>query len=217
MKWEPIAAMVILFLLGFWIVWGPTVKQDLRPDAKTQEFSFAGSKGELEAVMEPDGDYSFRLLFRGDAGNAAGAGDTSASETAVASPRVFTKAEFISIFGQARYDKAVKNAGNKAFRLLNISSAAGIIWVIIGFAGQAAFFGRMFIQWLTSERRKESVIPEVFWWLSLIGGIMSFAYWGWRQDLIGVLGQTSGVVIYARNIRLIHKRKRRQERAATVG
>jgi lipid-A-disaccharide synthase-like uncharacterized protein len=66
------------------------------------------------------------------------------------------------------------------------------------------------IQWIVSERQKQSVVPEAFWWLSLAGGIALFAYFAWRQDIVGVLGQTSGVVIYARNIRLIHKRRRRQ-------
>jgi lipid-A-disaccharide synthase-like uncharacterized protein len=41
---------------------------------------------------------------------------------------------------------------------------------------------------------------------------MLFIYFAWRQDPIGVLGQTSGVVIYARNIRLIQKRRRREAR-----
>jgi len=216
MKWEPVAAMVALFFLGFWIVWGPTVKHDLRPGAEIQKFTFAGSKGELEALKEPDGDYSFRLLFRGDPKKPDPANSTAGEALPTSAPRVLSKSEFISIFGQERYDKAVKNAGNKVFRVLNISSPIGILWVIIGFAGQGAFFGRMFVQWLVSERRKESVIPEAFWWLSLIGGIMLFAYFAWRQDLVAVLGQTSGVVIYARNIRLIHKRKKRQQRAATT-
>lgn len=204
MKWEPIAAMVALFFLGLWLVWGPTVPHTLRPGAELQKFSIAGAKGELEAVQEPSGDYSFRLLFRGD---------TPPGAAAAASPAVLSKAEFIAIFGQQRYDNAVRNAGNKLFRALNITSMVGVIWVIVGFAGQGAFFGRMFLQWMVSERRKESVIPEAFWWLSLFGGVMLFAYFAWRQDLVAVLGQTSGVVIYARNIRLIHKRKKRQARA----
>jgi lipid-A-disaccharide synthase-like uncharacterized protein len=88
------------------------------------------------------------------------------------------------------------------------------MWVAVGFAGQMAFFGRMMIQWLVSEKQRKSVIPPLFWWLSLVGGVALFAYFAWRQDAVGVLGQTSGVVIYARNIRLIRKQRRREERAA---
>ena len=80
--------------------------------------------------------------------------------------------------------------------------------------GQCAFFGRMMVQWVVSEKKRESVVPSAFWWMSLIGGVCLFSYFVWRVDFIGVLGQSTGVVIYARNIRLIHKQKRRLARSA---
>ncbi|MBL8747241.1 MAG: lipid-A-disaccharide synthase N-terminal domain-containing protein [Phycisphaerae bacterium] len=86
------------------------------------------------------------------------------------------------------------------------------MWVALGFGGQIAFSGRMLLQWFVSEREKQSIVPSAFWWMSLIGGAMLFAYFVWRQDVVGVLGQSSGLVIYGRNIRLIHKRKRRETR-----
>ena len=43
---------------------------------------------------------------------------------------------------------------------------------------------------------------------------MLFTYFVWRQDFVGVLGQSTGVVIYARNIRLMYKQKRRARRDA---
>jgi len=64
-----------------------------------------------------------------------------------------------------------------------------------------------------SEKQRESVVPEAFWWLSLVGGVFLFVYFVWRQDIVGVLGQSSGVVIYARNLWLIRKRRRRLARA----
>jgi lipid-A-disaccharide synthase-like uncharacterized protein len=72
----------------------------------------------------------------------------------------------------------------------------------------------MFIQWLVSEKEKRSVVPEIFWWLSLVGGVTLFAYFAWRQDPVGILGQSSGLVIYARNLRLIYKQRRRAGREA---
>lgn len=41
------------------------------------------------------------------------------------------------------------------------------IWLIIGFSGQALFSARFLVQWLASERRRRSVIPIAFWYLSL--------------------------------------------------
>lgn len=96
----------------------------------------------------------------------------------------------------------------------NISSWGNFVWLAIGLGGQIAFFGRMFIQWVVSEKSRQSQVPELFWWLSFIGGVCLFSYFVWRVDVIGVLGQSTGVVIYARNLRLIKKQKRRDRRKA---
>ncbi|MAY73785.1 MAG: hypothetical protein CMJ31_03500 [Phycisphaerae bacterium] len=90
------------------------------------------------------------------------------------------------------------------------------MWVAVGLLGQAAFFGRMLAQWIMSEKRGESIVPEAFWWLSLIGGVSLFTYFVWRVDIVGVLGQSTGIVIYARNLRLIRKQRRRQARQAAA-
>ncbi len=50
----------------------------------------------------------------------------------------------------------------------------------------------------------------MFWWLSFLGGVCLFTYFVWRKDAVGVLGQATGVVIYARNLRLIHKERTRR-------
>ena len=98
----------------------------------------------------------------------------------------------------------------------NISSWTNFAWVMVGLLGQGAFFGRMFIQWIVSEKHRQSQVPELFWWLSFAGGICLFTYFVWRVDVVGVLGQSTGVVIYARNLRLIQKQKRRDRRAAAA-
>jgi lipid-A-disaccharide synthase-like uncharacterized protein len=96
----------------------------------------------------------------------------------------------------------------------NISSWSNFIWIAVGLGGQVAFFGRMFIQWVVSEKSRQSQVPELFWWLSFIGGVCLFTYFVWRVDVVGVIGQSTGVVIYARNLRLIKKQKRRERRKA---
>ena len=89
--------------------------------------------------------------------------------------------------------------------LLNTSSPAGFLWVAIGLLGQVLFTGRMLIQWLASEREKRSVIPTAFWWMSLGGSLLLVAYFLWRRDVVGVLGQSTGCFIYLRNLRLIYR------------
>ncbi len=195
MKWEPLLAMAALFLLGLWLVSDPMGPKDLRPGAESFKFQVANERGTLELVREPAP--TFRILLRNDYRS-----------------EVMTAEQFKGLYGQAVLDEALHRGDNWLFRFLNITNWGSLIWITIGFAGQGAFFGRMALQWVVSEREKKSVIPESFWWLSLVGGVALFAYFAWRQDIVGVLGQTSGVVIYARNIRLIHKQRRRAERQA---
>ena len=94
-------------------------------------------------------------------------------------------------------------------RFLNISGWLGLIWVAIGFVGQLLFAGRMVVQWIISEKQRRSVVPPVFWWMSLIGASMLLAYFLWRRDVIGVLGQGLGWVIYIRNLHLIYRNRRK--------
>jgi len=92
--------------------------------------------------------------------------------------------------------------------IFNISSPMGFIWVSVGLLGQALFTGRMIVQWLVSEKSKQSVVPAVFWWMSLSGALMLLAYFLWRRDVVGILGQSVGLGIYVRNLHLIYIAKR---------
>ncbi|SEF69876.1 lipid-A-disaccharide synthase N-terminal domain-containing protein [Jhaorihella thermophila] len=83
-----------------------------------------------------------------------------------------------------------------------------IIWIAIGLLGQAMFTSRFLVQWLVSERRKESVVPTAFWWLSILGGLTLLSYAIWRMDPVFILGQSFGVVVYARNLTLIARKRR---------
>ena len=87
-------------------------------------------------------------------------------------------------------------------------------WVLFGILGQILFGSRFIVQWLASERRRESTIPVAFWYLSLLGGLILFAYAFWyRQDIVFTIGQSAGVFIYVRNLVLI----RRLSRQRSVG
>lgn len=89
--------------------------------------------------------------------------------------------------------------------IFNITSPIGLAWVALGLGGQVLFTGRMLIQWLSSEKERRSVIPVAFWWMSLIGATMLLVYFIWRRDIVGILGQATGWVIYLRNLILIRR------------
>ena len=79
------------------------------------------------------------------------------------------------------------------------------IWIGIGFFGQALFFGRWLVQWIASERSAESRVPVSFWYMSLIGGLITLAYAIYRKDPVFISGQGLGAVVYIRNLILIHR------------
>ena len=83
------------------------------------------------------------------------------------------------------------------------------IWLIVGLAGQLLFAARFIVQWICSERRGESYIPLVFWYLSLGGGVILLAYAVNRKDPVFILGQMGGIFVYLRNLFLIHSQKKR--------
>ena len=79
------------------------------------------------------------------------------------------------------------------------------VWVAIGFLGQGLFFGRWLIQWIASERKAESRMPIAFWYLSLVGGLITLAYAIYRRDPVFIAGQSIGALVYIRNLMLIHR------------
>ena len=83
-----------------------------------------------------------------------------------------------------------------------------VIWIGVGLLGQAMFTLRFLVQWIVSERRRESVIPLAFWYFSLCGGAILLAYALWRRDPVFIIGQGTGLVVYARNLALIGRQRR---------
>ena len=81
-------------------------------------------------------------------------------------------------------------------------------WLILGFFAQALFASRFIVQWIASERAGESVMPEVFWLLSLVGSSLLLAYAIKQKDPVFILGQSTGFLVYLRNLHLIKRKKK---------
>jgi len=88
---------------------------------------------------------------------------------------------------------------------MKLMTNAAKIWIGIGFLGQFFFFSRFLVQWIVSEKKKQSVIPVSFWYFSLTGGLILFCYAIHRRDPVFILGQGLGLFVYFRNLWLIHK------------
>jgi len=78
-----------------------------------------------------------------------------------------------------------------------------LIWIIVGFVGQALFSMRFVVQWIASERLRRSIIPQAFWYFSLGGGATLLAYAIHKHDPVFIAGQGLGLAVYLRNLYLI--------------
>jgi lipid-A-disaccharide synthase-like uncharacterized protein len=78
-------------------------------------------------------------------------------------------------------------------------------WLGFGLLGQAFFSARFLVQWIASERRKQSVVPVQFWYFSIGGGLMLLAYAIYRKDPVFIIGQGAGLFVYARNLYFIRR------------
>lgn len=78
-------------------------------------------------------------------------------------------------------------------------------WIAVGVTGQGLFACRFIIQWVTTERRRESVIPVVFWYLSVAASILMLASFVQLRDWVFAAGIATTLPIYTRNLWIIHR------------
>ena len=75
----------------------------------------------------------------------------------------------------------------------------------VGLAGQVIFGSRFFVQWFASERAKRSVMPVSFWYISIIGAVLTLVYAVHIQDPVFIIPQVGGLAIYLRNLVLVRR------------
>ncbi len=88
------------------------------------------------------------------------------------------------------------------------------LWMAIGFVGQFIFGLRFIVQWIATERRKRSVVPVAFWYLSLVGTVVLLTYSVYRLDPVFIAGFSLNMVIYLRNLYFIRTEARSREATA---
>lgn len=86
-----------------------------------------------------------------------------------------------------------------------------IMWAGIGFLGQGVFFSRFVIQWYVSEKKKRTVIPVSFWYISLVGSFITLLYSIHKGDLVFIMAFTLNSFLYIRNLKIHYRRRRRMQ------
>jgi len=89
------------------------------------------------------------------------------------------------------------------------------LWTLVGFVGQFIFGLRFVVQWIATERKRRSVVPVAFWYLSLLGTVVLLTYAIYRLDPVFIAGFSLNMVIYLRNLYFIHRKP--QPAAGTEG
>jgi lipid-A-disaccharide synthase-like uncharacterized protein len=183
MKPGPIVAMLAILGLSMWIMLWSSHSAQPTPGAVQFDVVVSSHKAKVELIQDATtGATSYRFLDWTEVGD--------------------------SPMSQAQFEATLRERGNlhgrpSLLRIFNVSTYGNLLWVGIGLGGQLVFSARLIVQWLASEKERKSVVPAVFWYLSLGGGLCLTTYFLWRHDLVGVLGQSMGLVVYVRNIRLI--------------
>jgi len=85
-------------------------------------------------------------------------------------------------------------------------------WLTFGFIAQFLFLARFLVQWIASERAGKSYIPLAFWYLSITGSLMLLTYAVfYLRDPVIIVGQSTGSIVYVRNLVLIRRSQKGQE------
>lgn len=116
---------------------------------------------------------------------------------------------------------AINNLWNEAldawFRIPSFSwltssqKPVGTLWHVIGFIGLGLFASRFWIQWWNAEKKKESYLGPVFWWISLVGDLMTLIYFARIKDPVNLIGPAFGLIPYIRNLMLLKQAKALKE------
>jgi lipid-A-disaccharide synthase-like uncharacterized protein len=84
-------------------------------------------------------------------------------------------------------------------------------WKVVGWTGNFVFFSRFFVQWYATEKRRQVVIPVLFWWLSLTGSLLLFSYaLFYQRDSVFIFAYGFTWIPDIRNL-VIHRRHQRSK------
>jgi len=90
-------------------------------------------------------------------------------------------------------------------------------WKVVGFLGTTVFFSRFFVQWYATEKRRQVVVPTSFWWLSLIGTLLTLSYALRQRDSVFIVGYLFSWIPYVRNLVIHYRHKKEHVLCPTCG
>ncbi|HUA80739.1 MAG TPA: lipid-A-disaccharide synthase N-terminal domain-containing protein [Dyella sp.] len=86
-----------------------------------------------------------------------------------------------------------------------MSLSTQTLWIGAGLVGQIIFGARFLVQWLYSESRGQSLIPPMFWYLSVAGGVILLSYAIHQREAVFIIGEAVTLAIFLRNLVMLRK------------
>ncbi len=77
-------------------------------------------------------------------------------------------------------------------------------WLLVGVIGTGLFGLRMIVQWVVTEKQKKSVVPNIFWVISVVAALLSTSAFVHRAEWIYAVGSGLTLLIYSRNIWFVY-------------
>ncbi|WP_297901200.1 lipid-A-disaccharide synthase N-terminal domain-containing protein [Metallibacterium sp.] len=91
-------------------------------------------------------------------------------------------------------------------------------WKLIGYSGTLLFTGRWFVQMYTTRKRRRVHMPVAFWWMSIVGSLMTLSYFVFgKNDSVGILQNAFPAFIASYNLWVEYRTRRQHADAPPTG
>jgi lipid-A-disaccharide synthase-like uncharacterized protein len=93
-----------------------------------------------------------------------------------------------------------------------------LIWNMVGWTGTTVFFSRFLVQWFATEKKKQVVVPNAFWWLSIFGCLLLLTYAVfYDKHKVIIAGYAVSWIPYVRNLIINNRHKEAHLECANCG
>ncbi len=90
-------------------------------------------------------------------------------------------------------------------------------WKIVGYMGTVMFGGRWIVQVVASSKKKEVVMPRLFWYMSLVGSLCLLSYFlVGKNDSVGILSNLMPSAVATYNLILDFRKTAKTETPETA-
>jgi lipid-A-disaccharide synthase-like uncharacterized protein len=95
--------------------------------------------------------------------------------------------------------------------LFNLYGLTITPWKLVGLLGTFLFTARWFVQFYATKKSRRVVMPMSFWYLSIVGSVMTLAYFIWgKNDSVGILQNAFPMFVSVYNV-YVHVRHHEPE------